>query len=72
LVEQVLKLAKFAKVTDKFSVIKEHPADNKFLECAIAAKAHFIVSGDKHLLKIVSYEKIRILFANEFLEILEK
>ena len=56
----MLKLAKFVKVTNKLSVIQEHPVDNKFLECAIAAKAHFVVSAEKHLLKVVSYEKIRI------------
>ena len=72
LVEQVLELVKFTKVANKISVIQEHPSDNKFLECAIAAKADFLVSGDKHLLKVVSYEKISILSVNDFLKLLEK
>ncbi len=29
--------------------IKEDPADNKFIACAIALKAEYIVSGDTHL-----------------------
>jgi len=34
----------------KLNVIKENHEDNKILECALAAKADFIVSGDRHLL----------------------
>ena len=38
------------KPTKYHQVIKEDPDDDKFLDCAVAAKADFIVSGDKHLL----------------------
>ena len=71
LVEQVLETAKFVKVTNRLQVIKEHPADNKFLECAIAAKAKYVVSGDKHLLKVAAYKKIKILSVNSFLQLIE-
>ncbi len=37
LIETVLKIAKFVKVTKKLNVVKEHPADDKFIECAQAA-----------------------------------
>ena len=70
MIEQILKTAKFVKVTNKLQVIKEHPADNKFLECAIAAKADYVVSGDKHLLKIEAYKKIKILSVNDFLRLI--
>lgn len=42
------------------------PDDNKFLECAKDAHALYIVSGDKDLLDIGSYEEIEILTAKEF------
>ncbi len=71
LIEQVLKIAKFVKVTNKVEVIQEHPADNKFLECAKDAKAEYIVSGDKHLLNVVVYKKTKILAANDFLKLLK-
>jgi uncharacterized protein len=32
--------------------IKDDPEDNKILECAIAANANYIISGDKHLLNL--------------------
>lgn len=71
LIEAVLKIVKFVKVTKKVNVVFEHSADDKFIECALAAGASYIVSGDKHLLKIVSYKKTQILSVNEFLQIIE-
>ena len=71
LIEQVLKTAKFVKVTNKLEIIHEHPADNKFIECALAAKAKYIVSGDKHVLKVDAYKKIKMLNASDFLKLIE-
>ena len=72
MIEQVLKIGKFVKVTHKLQVIQEHPADNIILECALAAKANYIVSGDKHLLKVASYGETKILGVNDFIELREK
>ena len=71
LVEAVLKIGKFVQVTGKVSVIVEHPADDKFIECALAANAEYIVSGDRHLLKVGSYKKTRVLSVSEFLQVIE-
>ena len=71
LVEAVLKIGKFVKTTKKLNVVEEHPADDKFIGRALAAGAEYIVSGDKHLLKIANYKKIQILAVNEFLLILK-
>ncbi len=45
------------------------PDDNKFIECAVSAKAVYIVSGDKDLLDLKAYQDIKILTASEFLEL---
>ena len=42
------------------------PDDNKFIECAVDAKALYIVSGDNDLLDIKEYDGIRIITAKEF------
>ncbi len=55
----------------KLSVIKEDPDDNKILECAVDGKADYIISGDKHLLKLEVFEGIKILKANDFLNLLQ-
>lgn len=57
---------------EKIRFVKEDPKDDMILECAIAAKAEYIVSGDKHLLKLKEYKGIKILSAREFLDVLEK
>lgn len=36
------------------TVIKDDPDDDRVLECALAAEADYIVSGDRHLLKLAS------------------
>ena len=70
LVEAVLKVVRFVEVSKRVNVVVEHPADNKFIECALAASAEYIVSGDRHLLKIGSHQKTRILSVSEFLQCL--
>ena len=70
LIEAVLKVVKFVEVTKVVKVVVEHPADDKFIECALAAMADYIVSGDKHLLKVGSYKRTRIVSASEFIQII--
>ena len=44
------------------------PDDDKFINCAIDAKAIYIVSGDNDLLTIKNFEGIEIVTAREFYE----
>ena len=60
------------KPQEKISVINDDPEDNKFLEAAVQVSADFIVSGDKHLLKLGEYEKIQIVKANTFLDLFKR
>ena len=52
--------------------ICEDPDDDMFIACAIAAKANYIVSGDKKLLATSSIISPDVITAREFLNILEK
>jgi putative PIN family toxin of toxin-antitoxin system len=36
----------------RFTVIREDPDDNKFCDCAIAAEADFVVTGDAHFVAL--------------------
>lgn len=52
------------------SVVKNDPSDNKILECAVAAKANYIVTGDKnHLLPMKEYKGIKIVNPAELLRL---
>ena len=48
-------------------VIKEDPDDNKFLACALAAQAEYIVTGDQHLLSLGRYGSTLIVTVKDFL-----
>lgn len=52
----------------KLHVIEEDVEDNKILECALAAGADIIVSGNRHLLKLGKFRKTRILTPREFFD----
>jgi len=42
--------------------------DNKFVDCAIAANAHYIVTNDKHFdaLKSIDFPKVEVVNSDEF------
>jgi uncharacterized protein len=52
----------------KQHIIEEDVEDNKILECAKAAGADIIVSGDRHLLGLVKFGKAKILAPREFFD----
>jgi putative PIN family toxin of toxin-antitoxin system len=52
-------------------VVEADRDDDKFIECALHARAGFVISGDKHLLDVGSYEGIRIVTPAEFLDLFE-
>lgn len=54
--------------TIRLDVVKEDPDDNKFLEVAVSGNVDFIISQDKHLLKLKEFEGIKILTPEEALE----
>ena len=56
----------FEELPDFSDSIPEDPDDEKFLECAAAAKA-VIVSGDKHLLKRDGFEGVAVIEPADFL-----
>lgn len=60
------------KVIKRIQVVADDPDDDKFIDCAMACKGDYIVSGDRHLLELKEYAGIRILQASEFLSIISK
>jgi putative PIN family toxin of toxin-antitoxin system len=51
----------------KWNLIKDED-DNKFVDCAIAANANYIVSHDKHfnVLKEIDFPQVEVISASEF------
>jgi len=57
----------FRGKTPVLKVVIDDPDDDKFIECAVALKAEYIISGDKDLLEVSEYLGIKILNPREFL-----
>ena len=53
----------------RFGLIEADPDDNKFVDCAIASNAKYIVSQDHHfdVLKTISFPKVDVVTIEEFL-----
>ncbi|HET8562775.1 MAG TPA: putative toxin-antitoxin system toxin component, PIN family [Candidatus Binatia bacterium] len=66
--EDLLPFVQTIRPGIRVRIVKRDPADNKFLECAIAGKAGVLISGDKDLLAIRHYRQVRIQAPARFLD----
>ena len=57
----------FTAKTPELHIVENDPDDNMFIECAVALKAGFVITGDKALKAIEEYMNIKIVSPNEFL-----
>lgn len=72
------KLA-FKNIEESFEVVQPEKKidvlrdkdDNRVLEAAIEGDCAYIITGDKDLLELRSYKKIKIITASDFLSLLE-
>jgi putative PIN family toxin of toxin-antitoxin system len=48
--------------------VPDDPTDDKYIACALEARAEYIVSGDKHLTQLESYQNIAIVTPTFFIE----
>ena len=67
---QISSFAERVEPDSRVNAVPEDPTDNRILECAVAAKSDYLVTGDKHLLKLGHFGTVKILQPAEFLEIL--
>lgn len=69
IIDEIKDYAVVVRPKIKLNIIKADPPDNRILECALEAKADFIVSGDKkHILFLKKFKTIPTLTATEFLK----
>ena len=71
LITSISNLATVFKITPWLQVISDDP-DNRILECALKAAADFVVTGDKHLLKLRSYKHLEIIRLSTFITMLHQ
>jgi len=56
---------------DTKGAIPHDPDDKKFLSIALEGEANIIISGDKHLLDLTSYQEVTIQNARQFIDALK-
>lgn len=69
-IEIVLEIAILVEITGKLNVISEDPDDNVILDTAIIGNADYLITGDPHLLKLKQFLGVKIITANDFLDVL--
>jgi putative PIN family toxin of toxin-antitoxin system len=64
----------YQQIYYSWNAIKQDPDDNKFFDIAIAGNADYLVTNDAHfnIVKKLSFPKIKVITAEEFLDILDK
>ena len=67
-VNKIISISTIIEPKTRLNVINDDPDDNKILECAIAGKVDCIVSNDRHLLKLKTFQNIPILTPDDFVE----
>ena len=68
IINSVAYFTHLIKPKEKVEVVKEDPDDDRILECALACRAKFIISYNKHLLKLKTFRGIKIVTPEEFLK----
>ena len=71
LITSISNLTVVFRTTPWLKVVSDDP-DNRILECAIKAEADFLVTGDKHLLKLRNCGNFEIIKLSTFLTILRQ
>jgi putative PIN family toxin of toxin-antitoxin system len=69
--EAVRAIRRFAVLVnpgESVNIVREDEPDNRILECALAAGADTIVTGDHHLLKLKRFRDILIVSPRRFLD----
>lgn len=64
----------FANVDYYWKLITHDPVDIKFVDCAVAANADYIVTNDKRfdILHTIAFPKVNTLTLQQFMELLQQ
>ena len=65
---ELMSISDFVNPSETINIVAEDPEDNRILECAVAANADYVITGDSHLLKLNKYLNIDVLNVAVFLE----
>lgn len=65
--QEILPYFEVVKAARNVKGVCRDPQDDKFISCAVSARADYIVTGDEDLLVLKQYGQTKIISASEFL-----
>jgi len=68
-INKIISISKIVIPKEKFNIVREDSDDNKILECAYEGKVDYIITYNKHLLKLKEFKKIKIITPEQFLKL---
>lgn len=72
IIEKVIVFLNLIELTSVIEIIKEDIEDNKILACAVDSDSEYIITYDKHLLKLKEFQGIKILKPEDIREIINQ
>ena len=69
--QEILPFFEVIEVREEVRGICADPADDKFIACALAASAGYLVSGDKALTDLKQYKSVQIIKPAGFLKLFD-
>jgi putative PIN family toxin of toxin-antitoxin system len=69
---EILSFFEVVNVVETVERVCRDPGNDKFISCAISARAEYIVTGDRNLSDLNQYQSIKIIKARNFLKMFVK
>ena len=68
-VREIEDIAEIMTIKEHIHTLGRDIDDNAIVECAVAASAEVVVTGDEDLLSLVDYRKVRIMTISGYLDL---
>jgi putative PIN family toxin of toxin-antitoxin system len=68
----IATIGRLVDVVTRLDAVPDDDSDNRILECALDGDAEYIVTGDRHLLQLGHFRKVKILSVHEFMRLIRK
>ncbi|MAE13603.1 putative toxin-antitoxin system toxin component, PIN family [Candidatus Woesearchaeota archaeon] len=72
IIETLMQVLTIISTKIKVDIVKDDPDDNKVIECALESSSEYILTYDKHLLRLIKYEQVKIIRPEEAKDIFAK
>ena len=69
--DMIIENSKMVIPEFKLDIVKDDLSDNKFFEAAVVGEADYIVSQDKHLLKVKEYGEVKVINPEDFVKLFD-